>query len=92
MNSLTAAIYQYKNFFKRHKLVRLYKVYVQPVLQYWVLFYGVANKNDLQELEWRQSRIFCLLFSATRSQSIDELRYKHKLFSDKELHIYELIK
>ena len=28
MNSLTAAIYQYKNFFNRHILVRLYKVYV----------------------------------------------------------------
>ena len=26
MNSLTAAIYQYKNFFKRHILVQLYKV------------------------------------------------------------------
>ena len=92
MNSLTAAIYQYKNFFKRHILVRLYKVYVQPVLQYGFLLYGVANKSDLQKLEWRQSRIFRLLFSAKRFQSIDELRCKHKLFSVKELHIYELIK
>ena len=92
MNSLTAAIYQYINFFKRHILVRLYKVYVQPVLQYGVLLYGVANKSDLQKLEWRQSIIFRLLFSAKRFQSIDELRWKHKLFSVKELHIYELIK
>ena len=36
MNSLTAATYQYKIFFKRHILVRLYKVYVQPLLQYGV--------------------------------------------------------
>ena len=92
MNSLTAAINQYKNFFKRNILVRLYKVHVQPVLQYGVLLYGVANKSDLQKLEWRQSRIFRLLFSAKRFQSIDELRCKHKLFSVKELHIYELIK
>ena len=92
MNSLTAAIYQYKIFFKRHILVRLYKIYVQPVLQYGVLLYGVANKSDLQKLEWLQSRIFRLLFSAKRFQSIDELRCKHMLFSVKELHIYELIK
>ena len=49
MNSLTAAIYQYEKIFKRHKLVRLYKVYVQPVLQYGVLLYGVANKSDLNK-------------------------------------------
>ena len=92
MISLTAAIYQYKKIFKRLILVWLYKVYVQPVIQYGVLLYGVANKSDLQKLEWRQSRIFRLLFSAKRFQSIDELRWKHKLFSVKELHIYELIK
>ena len=91
MNSLTAAIYQYKNFFKRHKLVQLYKLYVQPVLQYGVLLNGVANKSDFQKLEWRQSRIFRLLFSSMRLHSIDELRCKHKLFSVNELHIYELI-
>ena len=62
MNSLTAAIYQYKKILKGHKLVRLYKIYVQPVLQYGVLLCGVANKSDLQKLEWRRSRIFCLLF------------------------------
>ena len=33
MKSLTAAIYQCKNFFSRHKLVRLCKNYVQPILQ-----------------------------------------------------------
>ena len=82
MNSLTAAIYQYKNF-KKHKLVRLYKVYVQPVLQYGVLLNGVANKSDFQKLEWGQSRIFRFLFSSMRLHSIDELRCKHKLFSVK---------
>ena len=92
MNSLTAAIYQNKSFFKTHILVQLCKVYVQAVLQYGILLYGVANRGNLQKLEWRQSRIFCLLFSAKRFQSIDELRCKHKLFSVKELHIYELIK
>ena len=44
--SLTAAIYQYKNYFKRHKLVQLYKIYVQPALQFGVLLYGLANKSD----------------------------------------------
>ena len=52
----------------------------------------MANKSDLQKLEWRQSRIFRLLFSAKRFQIIGELQCKHKLFSVKELHIYELIK
>ena len=70
MNSLTAAIYQYKNFFKRHILVRLYKVYVQPVSQYEVLLYGVANKSDLRKLEWRQSRIFFRYFQLKDSKAL----------------------
>ena len=91
MISLTAALYQYKNFFKRHKLVQLFKIYVQLVLHYGDLLYRVANKRDLQKLEGWQSRFFCLLFSAMRLQSIDELRCKHKLLSVKELHIYDKI-
>ena len=98
MISLTAALYQYKNFFKRHKLVQLYKIYVQLVLHYGDLLYRVANKSDLQKLEGffclsfsAMSRFFCLLFSAMRLQSLDELRCKHKLFSVKELHIYDKI-
>ena len=89
MNSLTAAIYQCRNFFKRHILVQLYKVYVQPVLQYGDLLNGVANKSDLQKkrVAAKQNFSFVIFSFVKRFQSIDELSCKHKLFSVKELHI-----
>ena len=47
--------YQYKNRFRRDTLIKLYKIYVQPVLQYGVLIYNCAGKSELKQLNWSQN-------------------------------------
>ena len=81
LSTLTAASYQCKNFFKTKKhFFRCYKIYEQLELQYSVMLYVLADKSDLQKLEWQQSQTVRLMFSVERTQSPGEVGTQHKLY------------
>ena len=54
--------YQYKNRFRRDTLIKLYKLYVQPIFQYGVLIYDCAGKSELKQLNWSQNHIIRIIF------------------------------
>ena len=84
--------YQYKNRFRRDTLIKLYKLYVQPVLQYGVLIYGCAGKSELKQLNWSQNHIIRIIFGLKKFNSVRDVREKYKLLTPMELHLYELLK
>ena len=61
LTQVSAAMFQFKKFFQRPTLVKLYKAYVQPIVQYGVLVYGCGNKTDLKKIDWAQNRILRLI-------------------------------
>ena len=73
-------------------MLHLYKIYIQPVFQYRVLIYGSANKTDLLALEKIHILVWRILFGVKKSNSINNIRQKHRLLSIRELHAYELMK
>ena len=72
--------------------MKLYKTYVQPIVQYGVLVYGCGNKTDLKKIDWAQNRILRLIFSLKKGVDLSEIRQNFKIFSVFELHVYELLK
>ena len=84
--------YQYKNRFRRDALIKLYKLYVQPVLQYGVLIYGCAGKSELKQLNWSQTHTIRIKFGLKKFNSVHDVREKYKLLTPMELHLYELLK
>ena len=73
-------------------MLHLYKIYIQPVLQYGVLIFGSANKTDLLALEKIQKLVWRILYGVKKFNSINNIRQKHRLVSIRELHFYELMK
>ena len=84
--------YQYKNRFTRDTMIKLYKLYVQPVLQYVVLIYGCLGKSELKQLNWSQNHIIRIILGLKKFNSVRDVREKFKLLTPIELHLYELLK
>ena len=84
--------YQYKNRFRSDTLIKLYKLYVQPVLQYCVLIYGCAGKSELKQLNYSQNHLIRIMFGVKKFNSVRDVREKYKLLKPMELHLYELLK
>ena len=64
----------------------------QAKLQYGVLIYGSTSKNVLKNLEKLTKRLIEFIFYKRSFESLGSLREEHKLFTVRELHIYELFK
>ena len=92
LTQVSAAMFQFKKIFRRPTLVKLYKTYVQPIVQYVVLVYGCGNKTDLKKIDWAQNGILRLIFSLKKGVDLSEIRQNFKIFSVFELHVYELLK
>ena len=73
-------------------MLHLYKIYIQPVVQYGVLIHGSANKTDILALEKIQILVWRILFGVKKFSSINNIRKKHRLLLIRELHVYELMK
>ena len=64
-------------------MIRVYKIYVQPVVQYAVLVYGLTTKSVLLPIDSRVNRLLRIIFSKKKLGSTTKTL---------ELHIYELLK
>ena len=73
-------------------MIKLYKIYVQPVLQYGVLIYGCAGKSELKQLNSSQNHIIRIIFGLKKFSSVRDVREKYKLLTPMDLHLYELLK
>ena len=73
-------------------MIKLYKLYVQPVLQYGVPIYGCSGKSEHKQLNWSQNHIIRIILGLKKFNSVRDVREKLKLLTPIELHLYELLK
>ena len=72
-------------------MIKLYKLYVQPVLQYGVLIYGCQANRSLNILTGQKITIR-IIFGLKKFNSVRDVREKYKLLTPMEFHLYELLK
>ena len=62
-------------------MLRLYKAYIETVIQNGVLVYDTSAKTNLKLIDWLQNRIVRIFSSNRISESVREIRIRHKLYS-----------
>ena len=73
-------------------MIQVFRAYITPILQCGVLIYGSTSKNVLKNLEKLTKRLIKTISYKRNFKSLGSLREENKLFTVKELHIYELFK
>ena len=73
-------------------MIQVFRTYIKPILQYGVLIYGSTSKNVLKNVEKLTKRLIKIIFYKKSFESLGSLREEHKLFTVRELHIFELFK
>ena len=90
LNQFTAMFYRLRKFLKVSQKIRVYKTYVQPMIQYGVLAYGSTTKSILQPIDNKVNRLLRITFK--KIESTTKIREENNLYNTQELLIYELLK
>ena len=62
LNQFTAMFYRLRKFLKVSHMIRVYKTYVQPIIQYGVIAYGSTTKSILQPIDNKVNRLLRIIF------------------------------
>ena len=73
-------------------MIQVFRTYIKPILKYEVLIYGSTSKNVLKNLEKLTKRLIKITFYKRSFQSLGSLREEYKLYTVRDLHIYQLFK
>ena len=92
LNHFTAMFYRLRKFLKVSHMIRVYKTYVQPIIQYGVIAYGSTTKSILQPIDNKVNRLLRIIFFKKKFESTTKIREENNIYSTQELHIYELLK
>ena len=92
LNQFTALFYRLRKFLKVSHMIRVYKIYVQPITQYGVLAYGSTKKSFLQPIDNKANRILRITFFKKKFESTTKIHEENNIFSTQKLQIYELLK
>ena len=92
LSKFSGFFYKLRSFLTTAQLLVTYKIYVQPILNYGVLVYGISSKTTIQPLEANIKQIARIMFKKRKTESTLQNREKYKMHSIKNLHIFELLK
>ena len=84
--------YRLRKALSSNQMVKAFKCYVKPVIQYGILVYGCASKTLMNKIDALCRRLLRIIFYKKKFESVQTEIDKHKLYSAKELHVYELFK
>ena len=73
-------------------MIKAFKTYIQPIVQYGVLIYGSTTITTIREIDKVIKRIVRLIFHRKKFESTYEERVKHRIYLASELHAYEVLK
>ena len=73
-------------------MIKAYRSYIQPIVQYGVLIYGSTTITTIGEKDKVVKRIVRLIFHRKKFESTYEERVKHRIYLASELHAYEVLK
>ena len=71
-------------------LVRMYKVYIEPIITYGLLIYGSASKADLQKFHSHQKRAFRGMFNKREFDCFSSTLDEYFVLMPHELSVMEL--
>ena len=83
--------YRLRKFLSKSQMTQVFKSYVQPVVQYGILIYGISVLSDISLIDSKLKKIRIIFIERTFN-SVSDLRRKFNLFLAKELHLYEVLK
>ena len=92
LNQFIAMFYRLRKFLKVSHMIRVYKTYVQPIIQYGVIAYGSTTKSILEPIDNKVNRLLRIIFIKKKFESTTKIREENNIYSTQELHIYELLK
>ena len=73
-------------------MMKVFKVYVKPIVQYGVLVYGCTNLTLLNKLDKGIKRILRIITFKRKPDSVVRTRELNQIPLATELHVYELFK
>ena len=92
LKKFSGLFYRLKKFLSKSQMILVFKSYVQPVVQYGILTYGVSVLSDISLIDSQLKKLIRLFFNKRTFNSVSDLRRKFNLFLAKELHLYEVLK
>ena len=78
--------YRLRLIFTRSQLLKIFKIYVKPIVQYGILIYGSTNENFLKPINLSIKRILKIIFWKRKYQSIERIRV-HNLISNARIRV-----
>ena len=92
MLGFCSLLYQIRKVLTTNQLVQVYRLYVQPVIQYGVLVYANTSNQVLKPLNQMVKRIARIITFKKKFDSITSKRKELLLYNVSELHLYEILK
>ena len=84
--------YRLRFIFTRTQLLRIFKIYVKPIVQYGIMIYGSTNENFLKPINMLTKIILKIIFWERKYESIEQIRVKNLISNAPELHALEIVK
>ena len=90
--SKCSIFYKLRKVLRESQMIKAFRTYIQPIVQYGVLIYGSTTITTIREIDKVVKRIVRLIFHRKKFESTYEERVKHRIYLASELHAYEVLK
>ena len=84
--------YKLRKVLRESQMIKAFRTYIQPIVQYGVLIYGSTKITTIREIDKVVKRVVRLIFHRKKFESTYEERVKHRIYLASELHAYEVLK
>ena len=81
-----------RHFTSSSVVIRYYKTYMKPIIQYGLLIYGCTRKSVLNDIFLVQKKILRITYFKNRRYPSDELFKRSEIMNVFDLYVFELLK
>ena len=81
-----------RHFTSSSVVIRYYKTYMKPIIQYGLLIYGCTRKSVLNDIFLVQKKILRITYFKNRRYPSDELFRRSEIMNVFDLYVFELLK
>ena len=79
--------YRLRKFLKVSHMIRVYKIYVQPIIQFGVLAYGSTTNSILPPIDNKVNRLLRIIFFKKKIESTTKIREENNIYNKKQLKV-----
>ena len=84
--------YKLRKVLRESQVIKAFRTYIQPIVQYGVLIYGSTTITTIMETDKVVNRIVRLIFHRKMFEITYEEIVKRRIYLASELHAYEVLK